>query len=42
MKGLSIITSMVAAIGTTILFKMLDYFHFIKWNPIGYTKTFRF
>lgn len=40
MKGLSIITSFVAAIGTTILFKLLDYFHFIKWNPIGYTKTF--
>lgn len=42
MKGLSIITSMVAAMGTTILFKMLDYFQFIKWNPIGYTKTFLF
>ncbi|MET0958854.1 MAG: hypothetical protein ABWX58_00770 [Psychrobacillus psychrotolerans] len=42
MKGLSIITSMVTAMGTTILFKMLDYFQFIKWNPIGYTKTFLF
>ena len=42
MKGLSIITSMVAAMGTTILFKLLDYFQFIKWNPIGYTKTFQF
>lgn len=42
MKGLSVITSLVAAMGTTILFKMLDYFQFIKWNPIGYTKTFQF
>ena len=42
MKGLSIITSLVAAMGTTILFKFLDYFQFIKWNPIGYTKTFPF
>lgn len=41
MKGLSIITSLVAAIGTTVLFKLLDYFQFIKWNPIGYTKTFQ-
>lgn len=40
MKGLSISTSLVAAMGATILFKLLDYFHFIKWNPIGYTKTF--
>ncbi|WP_277587458.1 hypothetical protein [Psychrobacillus antarcticus] len=40
MKGLSISTSLVAALGTTILFKFLDYFKFIKWNPIGYTKTF--
>lgn len=42
MKGLSISTSLVAAMGTTILFKLLDYFQFIKWNPIGYTKTFPF
>ncbi|MCK1999038.1 hypothetical protein MPH47_17715 [Psychrobacillus psychrodurans] len=42
MKGLSISTSLVAAIVTTILFKFLDYFHFIKWDPIGYTKTFQF
>ena len=27
MKGLSISTSLVAAMGTTILFKCLDYFH---------------
>lgn len=40
MKGLSISTSLVAAIGTTILFKLLDFFHFIKWNPIGYAKNF--
>ncbi|MFJ7826764.1 hypothetical protein [Psychrobacillus sp. NPDC096623] len=40
MKGLSISTSLVAALGTTILFKFLDFFHFIKWNPIGYTKNF--
>ncbi|SEM44972.1 hypothetical protein SAMN04487786_1828 [Paenisporosarcina quisquiliarum] len=42
MKGLSISTSLVAAIFTTILFKFLDYFQFIKWDPIGYTKTFQF
>lgn len=41
MKGLSISTSLVAALTTTILFKLLDFFHFIKWNPIGYTKTFQ-
>ena len=42
MKGLLIVTSLVGAIGTTILFKLLDYFQFIKWNPIGYTKVFSF
>ncbi|QUG42085.1 hypothetical protein KD050_01945 [Psychrobacillus sp. INOP01] len=41
MKGLSISTSLVAALTTTVLFKLLDYFKFIKWNPIGYTKTFQ-
>lgn len=41
MKGLSISTSLVAALTTTILFKLLDFFHFIKWNPIGYAKTFQ-
>jgi len=42
MKGLSISTSLAAAIVTTLLCKFLDYFHFIKWNPIGYTQTFQF
>lgn len=40
MKSLAISTSLASALGTLIMLKVLDFFHFIKWNPIGFSKTF--
>ena len=40
MKSLSIFTSITAAIVTVILLKMLSFFHFIKWSPVGFSKMF--
>lgn len=40
MKTLSISTSLVASLGVVIMLKMLSYFHFIKWNPVGFSHTF--
>ncbi|MFJ8066703.1 hypothetical protein ACIQYS_19090 [Psychrobacillus sp. NPDC096426] len=41
MKGLAISTSFAAAVVTIIMFKILDLFHFIKWNPVGFSNTFQ-
>lgn len=35
---LAIITSLCASIFLTFSLKVLSYLHFIKWNPVGYTK----
>lgn len=35
---LGFITSLVASIFLSISLKALSFFHFIKWNPIGYAK----
>lgn len=35
-KGLSVSTSFVAALICTLLLKVIDLFHWIKWSPIGY------
>ena len=40
MKWLSIVTSLSAALLALILLKFLSFFHFVKWNPVGYTKKF--
>ncbi|MFF2754348.1 hypothetical protein ACFVR1_11465 [Psychrobacillus sp. NPDC058041] len=39
-NSLSISTSFVAAIFCMVFLKMLDFFHFIKWSPIGYAEYF--
>lgn len=38
MLYLAFMTSLVASIFLTISLKLLSLFHFIKWNPVGYTK----
>lgn len=38
MLYLAFMTSLAASIFLTIALKLLSLFHFIKWNPIGYTK----
>lgn len=40
MKSLAISTSLASAIGTLIMLKVLEFFHFIKWNPIGFSDKF--
>ena len=40
MKSLSVLTSLAAAIGMTVLLKFLHLFHFVKWNPVGFSKSF--
>ena len=40
MKGLAISTSFAATVVTIIMLKILDFFHFIKWNPVGFSDTF--
>ncbi|MEI4771399.1 hypothetical protein WAX74_17370 [Psychrobacillus sp. FJAT-51614] len=35
-KGLSVSTSFVAALICTFFLKVLDFFNWIKWSPIGY------
>ncbi|QFF99416.1 hypothetical protein PB01_11595 [Psychrobacillus glaciei] len=36
LNGLSVSTSFVAALLCIFFLKMMEFFHFIKWNPIGY------
>ncbi|GGA30782.1 hypothetical protein [Psychrobacillus lasiicapitis] len=40
MKGLAISTSFTVALITVIMLKILDFFHFIKWDPVGFSDTF--
>ncbi|TQR13717.1 hypothetical protein [Psychrobacillus soli] len=40
MKGLAISTGFAAAVVTVIMFKILDFFQFIKWDPVGFSDTF--
>ncbi|MCM3359887.1 MULTISPECIES: DNA helicase [unclassified Psychrobacillus] len=40
MKSLSVLTSLAAAIGITALLKFLHLFSFVKWNPVGFSKSF--
>ncbi|MBD7943904.1 MULTISPECIES: hypothetical protein [Psychrobacillus] len=40
MKSLSFFTSLAAAVVVTALLKFLHLFHFVKWNPVGYSKSF--
>ncbi|RHW38483.1 hypothetical protein D1B33_06285 [Lysinibacillus yapensis] len=35
---LAVATSLAASIFLTISLKLLSLFHFIKWNPVGFTK----
>lgn len=35
---LAFITSFVASLFLTFMLKVLEYFKFIKWDPVGYTK----
>lgn len=36
-KGISLSTSFVAALTFSLLLKMMDKFHFIEWNPVGFS-----
>ncbi|MFJ5768642.1 hypothetical protein [Psychrobacillus sp. NPDC093180] len=40
MKGLAISTSFTVALITVIMLRILDFFHFIKWDPVGFSDTF--
>ncbi|WP_144511065.1 hypothetical protein [Bacillus sp. FJAT-22090] len=40
MKSIAISTSFAATLFLIIMLKVLDFFHFIKWNPIGFSNTF--
>jgi len=40
MKGLAISTSFAVTLITVIMLKILDFFHFIKWDPVGFSDTF--
>lgn len=35
---LAFLTSFVASLFLTFMLKVLEYFKFIRWNPVGYTK----
>lgn len=35
---LAFLTSFFASLFLTIMLKVLEYFKFIRWNPVGYTK----
>lgn len=41
MKGLAISTSFAVTLITVIMFKILDFFHFIKWDPVGFSDNFQ-
>ncbi len=42
MLYLAFITSLFASIFLTVSLKMLSFFKFIQWNPIGFSKKYQF
>lgn len=40
MKSIALSTSFAATLFLIVMLKILDFFHFIKWNPIGFYKMF--
>lgn len=40
MKGLAISTSFAGTVIIVIMLKILDFFHFIQWDPVGFSDTF--
>ncbi|SER80691.1 hypothetical protein [Psychrobacillus sp. OK032] len=41
MKSLVISTSIAATVVILIMLKILDFFHFIKWDPVGFADNFQ-